>query len=221
MFNRKGTVLAGILSVCIFFGFAQAGFCVTAPDTENVRHISGEIVWIDLKLGTLQLSEEGHHGRQKVVEYRINAHDTFVTDPASKEFLTLNDLRVGQDVTLELPAVRDWKIVSKIIAEPLPVFVVVTGDVVAMDTTSGTMTLQVVGQEQNNGVSYFVFQPDDIFYMKSTGKEPVHLEVKPGDRVKVEYLSDSGKQRARYITLMPASGAGSTTTTTTTTVTNK
>ncbi len=218
MFRNKRMVLAGILSICVFFAFAQSGYCVTKPDTENVRQISGEIVWIDLQQGTLKLRQGEHRGWDKVTEYRINAHDTFVTDPASKEFLTLNDLRVGQDVTLELPAVRDWKIVSKIIAQPLPVFVVVTGDVVAMDTRTGTMTLQVVG---NNGASYFVFEPDDIFYMKSTGKEPVHLEVKPGDRVRVEYLSDSGKQRARYITLMPASGAGSTTTTTTTTVTNK
>ncbi len=221
MFSRKGMVLAGILSVCIFFGFAQSGFCVTGPGTENVRQVSGEIVWIDLHKGTLQLRQGEHHGWDKVTEYRINAHDTFVTDPASKEFLTLNDLRVGQDVTLELPAVRDWKIVSKIIAQPLPEFVVVTGDIVAMDTPTGTMTLRVVGQERNNEVTYFVFQPDDIFYMKSTGKEPVHLEVKPGDRVKVEYLSDSGKQRARYITLLPAPAAGSTTTTTTTTVTTK
>ena len=220
MFSNKGRVLAGILCLVSFFVFAQSGFCVTKPDTEKVRQISGEIVWIDLQQGTLKLRQGEHHGWDKVTEYRINAHDTFVTDPASKEFLTLNDLRVGQDVTLELPAVRDWKIISKIIAQPLPVFVVVTGDVVAMDTRTGTMTLQVVGQEQN-GTSYFVFEPDDIFYMKSTGKEPVHLEVKPGDRVRVEYLSDSGKQRARYITLMPASGAGSTTTTTTTTVTNK
>ncbi|MFA5338535.1 MAG: hypothetical protein WC317_00085 [Candidatus Omnitrophota bacterium] len=218
MFSRKGMVLAGILSAVLIFVFARSGFCVTAPGTDKVRQVSGEIVWIDLKQGTLQLRQEGN--RKKAVEYRINAHDTFVTDPARKEFLTLNDLRVGQDVTLELPAVRDWKIVSKIIAEPLPVFEIVTGDVVAIDTETGMMTLQVIGRGQNE-VSYFVFQPDDIYYMKSPSKEPVHLQVKRGDRVKVEFLPDSGKQRAHYITLMPAPAAGSTTTTTTTTTTVK
>jgi len=218
MFNRKGMVLAGILGLVSFLTFAQSGICVMPPDTENVRYVSGEIIWIDLKQGTLELRQEGRHSREKAVEYRINAHDTHVTDPTDKEFLTLDDLRVGQNVTIELPAVHGWKIASKIIAEPLPDFVIVTGDIVAIDTRTGMMTLQVIGQEQNEA-SYFVFQPDDIYYMKSPGKEPVRLEVKPGDRVKVEYLSDNGKKRARYITLLPAPEAGSGTTTTTTTTT--
>ena len=55
--------------------------------------------------------------------------------------------------------------------------------------------------------------------MKDPSIQPVQLELKPGDLVKVEYVVKDGKRHAHSITLLSAAPETTSTTTTTTTST--
>ena len=68
-------------------------------------------------------------------------------------------------------------------------------------------------------VSVFVFDPQDIIVMESPSLQPVRLEVKPGDFVKVDYVVHQGKRYARSMMRYSAVPASTTTTTTTTSTT--
>ena len=50
-----------------------------------VRHDSGEITWVDLKDGKLQMRSDVPQDKGDIFEYRITAHETRVTDPAEIE----------------------------------------------------------------------------------------------------------------------------------------
>jgi hypothetical protein len=194
---------------------------------ENVKvvQVSGEITQIDISLGNLQLELDASRNSKDPIRYRINKHDTRVVDPLDKKFLKLEDLQVGQHVTVEFNYVQGElgmePIARKIIAEPMPtpVFQVVTGEIKAIDAQSGTFTIEE--KPGTGNLSYFVYEPKDIIVMQSPSMESVRLVLKPGDLVKVEYVVKDEKRHARSITLytvLPAP-AGTTTTTTTTTTT--
>ncbi|OGX05910.1 MAG: hypothetical protein A2Z88_02405 [Omnitrophica WOR_2 bacterium GWA2_47_8] len=195
---------------------------VRAEDAPVVRQVSGEIGWIDVQQGKLELNKATSIGT-KTTAYRITQNETRVTDTADKKFLGVGDLRAGQYVTIEVVDGQEDQIVQKITVDSMPAseFQQVFGEIKDIDVTAGTFVVEErvrIGQEEKSRLSYFVFDPKDIVAMHSPSKQPVELVLKPGDVTKVEFVPLNGKQQARYITLY-SPGVTSTTTTTTTTTT--
>jgi hypothetical protein len=200
----------------------STGMSVRVSEAEGMRQVSGEIGWIDVQLGRLELNKETPAGT-KTTAYRITQNETRVTDPSDEMFLGVNDLRAGQHVTIEVVDGPEDQVVPKIIIEPVPAsdYQQAFGELKAIDVAAGTFDLEEkvrIGQEEKTRISYFVFDPNDVVVMHSPSKEHVGLALKTGDVVKVEYVERDGKQHARYVTLY-SPAVTSTTTTTTTTVT--
>lgn len=213
-FKVMFAVTAAILSTSI---------SVQAEENSMMRH-SGEIGWVDVQSGKLDLNQEVQAGTQ-TTPYRINENSTRVTDPADEKFLNVGDLRAGQYVTIEVADHNKETIVSKIIVEPMKAseFQQAFGQIQSIDHTTGTIVVEErvrIGQEEKSRLSYFVYDPKTVVVMHSPNKQPVELMLKPGDVVKVDFVAVDGKQQARYITLYsPVVPSTSTTTTTTTTTT--
>ena len=211
------------LKVCVAITAAVllTSISVHAEQTPVIRHVSGEIGWVDVQLGKLELNKETPKGTKTTV-YRINQNETRVTDPKDEKFLNVADLRAGQYVTIDVVDGQENKIVSKIIVEPMPVseFQQAFGELKTIDVTSGTFVVEErvrMGQQEIIRLSDFVFDPKTIIVMHSPSKEHIELMLKPGDVVKVEFVTQGGKQQARYITLYSPTVTSTTTTTTTTT----
>ncbi|MBF0384343.1 MAG: hypothetical protein HQL27_00585 [Candidatus Omnitrophica bacterium] len=186
-----------------------------------MRRVSGEIGWVDIQLGRLELNKETPKGT-KTSAYRINQNETWVTDPMDEKFLNVTDLRAGQIITIEEVIGQEDRIVPKIIVEPIPAseFQQAFGEIKALDIAAGTFVVEErvrIGQDEINMPSDFVFDPKTIVVMHSPSKQPVELLLKPGDVVKVEFVEKIGKKQARYITLYSPAVTSTTTTTTTTT----
>ena len=245
MWKHK-SLLIGVLGVLLLSGLAHASAAesregiirlasLSSVPVPNVRYISGEITWVDVKLGKLQLREDSSRGTQEAAEYRdyrMNQQATNVTDPSDKKFLTVKDLRPGQRVAIEFEPVGSAgeKMARKITVEPTPdpVYQEAFGEIEAIDVNAGTFVLENRPAIRRDGglsdLSYFLFEPKEIVVMKSPSKEPVRLEMKPGDPVKVEYVVKDGKQWIHSVTLyspVPEVVEKTTTTTTTTSITTK
>lgn len=198
-----------------------AGISVCSAQPEIVRRVSGEIGWVDVQLGKLELNKETHRG-VKTTAYRINQNNTRVTDPKDEKFLNVADLRAGQYITIEVVRGQEDKVVPKIIVEPMPAseYQQTFGELRSIDTTAGTLVVEErvrIGQQEISRLSDFVFDPKAIVVMHSPSKQPVELVLTPGDVVKVEFMEQGGKKQARYITLYSPTVTSTTTTTTTTT----
>jgi hypothetical protein len=120
---RFKIILIGFLGVLMIGGLAQVS---DAKVVSEVRVISvpGEISSIDVKLGKLQLADDTSRDSRDPVKYKINKDATRVTDPTDKKFLKLEDLRVGQHVTVEFnytqgELVSKEPVAQKIIAQPM------------------------------------------------------------------------------------------------------
>lgn len=226
---RYKSFLIGILGVLLLGGLAQA-----SPASEPmpaVNYVSGEITWVDVNLGGLELRNEAPRGNRDITEYRMNQQTTNVTDPSDKKFLTLEDLRPGQRVAIEFEFVGNEgeKMARKITVEPTPepVFQEAFGELESIDLKLGTLVLEerpAIRREGRRGdLSYFLFEPSNIVVMKGPSRQSVRLELKPGDPVKIEFVMIDGKRWARTITLYSASPelVDQTTTTTTTTTTTR
>ena len=189
----------------------------------KVIKVSGEIAQIDVSLGKLQLELEASRDKKDPTRYNINKNDTRVVDPQDKKFLKLEDLQVGQHVTVEFNYIQGelgmQPVAQKIIAEPMPkpIFQEVTGELKAIDDQSGTFTLDE--KPGTGNLTYFVYEPKNIIVMQSPSMESVQLMLKPGDLVKVEFVVKNEKRHARSITLYPVSPVPASTTTVTTTST--
>ncbi len=229
---KPKSLLIGVLSVGLLSGLAQAAASEPVP---IVHYISGEITWLDVKLGKLQLRQDSSRGHQEGAEYRdyrMNQQATNVTDPSDKKFLTLQDLRPGQRVAIEFELVGspEEKMARKITVEPTqgPAFQEAFGELEAIDVNAGTLVLEqrpAIRRDGGRGdLSYFLFEPTDIVVTKSPSSQPVRLEMKPGDPVKIGFVVKDGKQWARSITLysaLPQVVDKTVTTTTTTSITTK
>ncbi len=195
---------------------------VPASAAEDAHKVSGEIGWVDVQLGKLELNKETPQGT-RTTAYKISQNETRVTDPADVKFLNVGDLRAGQYVTIEVADGQVDKIVPKIVVEPMPAseYQLAFGEIKSIDAAAGTLVVEErvrIGQEEVTRSSNFVFDPQTIVVMHSPSKQPVALVLKPGDVVKVEFVVRDGKQQARYITLYsPVTTTTVTTTTTTTT----
>jgi len=223
---RLKAILIGVFCV-LFFGGLVRVYAATVESNTKMRSVSGEIVWIDVKLGKLQLKSDAGQDTRGITEYRINQNETRVTDPTDTKFLVIKDLRAGQHITIKLIDRSGETMARKIIAEPMPepVFQEATGELEAIDVQAGTLIIEQKPLPSEGGkgnLSYFVFEPNDIVVMKSPSTQPVRLELKPGDLLQVEYVVKDGKRHARSITLLsevPETTSTTTTTTTSTTVT--
>ncbi|MBF0385477.1 MAG: hypothetical protein HQL27_06355 [Candidatus Omnitrophica bacterium] len=199
------------------------GIYAHADETASVRWVSGEIGWVDVQQGKLEINNETPTGA-KTTAYRITQNETRVTDPKDEKFLNIGDLRAGQNVAIEVANGQEDKVVKKIIVEPVAAseFQQAFGELKEIDVVAGTFVVEErvrVGQEEINRQADFVFDPKSIFVMRSPSKQPVELVLRPGDVVKVEFVTRGGKKQARYITLYSPSVINTTTTTTTTTTT--
>lgn len=215
--------LIGVFGVLFFGGLAQVSATQVESNTK-MRSVSGEISSVDVKLGVLKLNSDAGQDTRGITEYKINQDETRVTDPSDQKFLVIKDLQVGQHVTIKLIDKSGETIARKIIAEPMPepVFQEATGQLEAIDVQAGTLIIEEEPLPIEGGkgsLSYFVFEPNNIVVMKDPSIQPVQLELKPGDLVKVEYVVRDGKRHARSITLLKAASETTNTTTTTTTST--
>ncbi|MBF0479145.1 MAG: hypothetical protein HQL26_06645 [Candidatus Omnitrophica bacterium] len=202
-------------------GVLLTGVSICAAANESVHHVSGEITWIDTKLGKLQL-KDAPPNKGEISEYRITENETRVTDPSDKKFLSIKDLQPGQHVTVDVIYGKEEKIVQKITTEPRTTseFQIAYGAIQSIDLAAGTLTLTErpgAGEEGENSLSSFAFEPKDIIVMQSPSSQPVQLNLKPGNVVKIEFVVKDGKQWARSITMYLPKGTSTTTTTTTVT----
>ncbi len=169
----------------------------------------------------MHLQSDTSPNNVELTEYRISQNETRVTNPTDKKFLTIEDLQPGQHVTIDVINGKEEKIVQKITADPRPAseFQEAYGEIESINVPAGTFTLagrQRAG-EMGKDLSYFVFEPQDIIVMQSPSRQPVQLELKPRDLVKVEFVVRDRKQRAQSITLYSPKTTSTITTTTTTT----
>lgn len=206
-------VTSAVLLISIFVRVSLA---------DNVFQESGEITWIDTKLGKLELKNDTSPNKGEVTGYRISENETRVTDPKDKKFLTIEDLQPGQHVIIDIVIDEEEKIVQKITADPRPSseYQESYGKIEAIDAVAGTFTLsgrQIESDMGGNNLSYFVFDPNNILVMQSPSDQPVRIILKSGDVVKVEYAVRDRKQQAYSITLYSPKYKSITTTTTTTT----
>ncbi len=110
-------VLAAVVAALLFTSMPLHAF-----EKPNTVKVLGEIALINVKLGTLRLEADAARNRRDPIEFRINRNNTRVTDPSDKKFLKLEDLRVGQRVTVEFYHNQgEWEqvpVAQKIIANP-------------------------------------------------------------------------------------------------------
>ena len=216
MLGHKSLVMA-VLGVWLCSGLISSSVSAT-ESAAPVRQVGGEIVWLDLQLGKLQLNTDQSRSARATSEYRITEHETRVTDRLDKQFLAITDLRAGQQITIESRASGDENLATKITVEPTsaPLFQEAEGTIESIDATPGTFTLKETTSTQAAGtVSLFTFDPNTIVVMESPSLQPVRLEVKPGDFVKVDYVVHDGKRYARSMMRYAVMPAPMTTTTTT------
>ncbi|MCX5681398.1 MAG: hypothetical protein NT079_03855 [Candidatus Omnitrophica bacterium] len=131
-----------IVAVIAIVFFAGISVCV-AQTADVVRHVPGEITWIDLKLGALQFEQDVSPRTGEITEYRINKDETRVTDSTDKKFLTVADLQPGQHVIIDVINGKEENIVKKITADPKPTpnLQEAYGRIEAIDVTVGEQSI--------------------------------------------------------------------------------
>jgi hypothetical protein len=119
--KRYSRVFIAVVAALLLTGMPLAAY----DKAENVKviKVSGQIAQIDLRLGKLQLEPDSSRDRKDPTKYNINQNDTRVVDPMDKKFLKLEDLRVGQHVTIEFNYIQGelgmQPVAQKITAEPM------------------------------------------------------------------------------------------------------
>ena len=209
-----------LLAITVGFVFAAMPVHASVP-VETVNQVSGRIMWVDVKLGTMQIKLDRSSGVGEKKEYRITRYETRVKDPSDKKFLTIDDLRPGENVSLDVIDGQDNKIIKRIVAESLDAadFQDASGQVQAIDGQAGTLTLQENtrnGVQETSNLSSFLFDPNSIVVLQNPSIQPVTLVLKPGDQVKVQFVLRDGKQLAYSITFYAPQHSTTTTVTTTT-----
>jgi hypothetical protein len=197
------------------------GMSAFASETLHPDQIQGRVMWVDVKVGQMQikLNQSPNAGETKV--YRITRYETRVKDPADKKFLTIDDLRPGENVTLDVINGQEDKIIEKIVAESLQAsdFQEATGVLSVVEPQAGILTLQEKtrnGVQEESNLSNFYFDPDNIVVFQSPSTQPVTMLVKPGDQVMIQFVLKDGKQQAYSITVYSPQHTTTTTVTTTT-----
>jgi len=205
-----------VLTVLILF----IGIPVFAS-VPTVNQVQGRIMWVDVKLGTMQIKVNQAAGMGETRDYRITRYETRVKDTSDRKFLTIDDLRAGEIVTLNVIDGQENKIIEKIISESLEAsdFQEVKGTIQAIDTQKGIITLDEKirnGVDENSKISNFYFEPNNIVEFQSPVLKPVNLDLKSGDQVKIQFVMKDEKQQTYSITLYAPAQTTTTTVTTTT-----
>ena len=216
--NVKYLKLFFAITTVVLFNSMSVCASVAIP---TVSHVQGRIMWVDVKLGQMQVKINQDPGMGDKREYRITRNETRVKAPLDKKFLTIDDLRPGENVTLDVVDGQEDKIIDRIVAESLEAadFQEASGQLQAIDGQAGTLTLQEKmknGVEEESNTSYFIFDPNNIVVLQSPSIQPVELVLKPGDQVKIQFVIKDGKQQAYSITLYSPQHSTTTTVTTTT-----
>jgi hypothetical protein len=206
-----------MIAVTLFAGIS-AYASVGIP---TVNQVPGRVMWIDVKLGQMQIKINGSPGMGETKDYRITRYETRVKDPSDKKFLTIDDLRPGENVTLDVIEGQEDKIIEKIVAESLEAsdFQVASGQIQAIDGQAGTLALQEKtrnGVEEQSDLTNFFFDPNSIVVLQSPSIQPVALVLKHGDSVQVQFVIRDGRQQVYSITLYSPQHTTTTTVTTTT-----
>ena len=143
--KAKNLKLIFAMMAMVFF----TGMSAFALETPAINQVPGRVMWVDIKLGQMQIKLNGAVGETKV--YRITRYETRVKDPADKKFLTIDDLRPGENVTLDVVDGQEDKIIEKIVAESLQAsdFQEATGVLQVVEPQAGILTLQ---EKTRNGV---------------------------------------------------------------------
>ena len=207
-----------IMTAVILFAGMSAYAAVGIP---TVNQVQGRVMWVDVKLGKIQIKFSGAPGMGETKDYRITRYETRVKDPSDKKFLTIDDLRPGENVTLDVVDGQENKIIEKIVAESLEAsdFQEASGQIQAIDGQAGTLTLQEKmrnGVQEESNLSYFLFDPNTIVVLQSPSIQPVALVLKPGDQVMIQFVLRDGKQQVYSVTLYSPEHTTTTTVTTTT-----
>ena len=180
-------VLIGVLGVWLCGGFVQ-GTVSAAEPAVIVHQAAGEIVWLDIPLGKLQLKGDVSSGTRATAEYRITQHETRVTNASDTQFLTITDLRAGQHISIQSRGNEKEQLATKITVKlnSEPLFQQAEGTIESIDGTAGTFTLK---ETTTTGavaqVSSFTFDPKDIVVMESPSLQPVRLEVNRSEERRV------------------------------------
>ncbi len=194
--------------VAATFAMLFTGMSVRADEIvqANVRQVPGEIMWVNLQEGQLQLRTD-MSPMGGIREFRINRDETRVKNLADDEFLQIYDLHPGQNVAIDVVKGKEEKIVQRIVTQPgsFSNFQEAYGEIGAIDFSASTFTLvgrQRVGAEEENTVSYFYFDSKDIIVMQSLNRQHIdQIELKPGDVVRVEFVVRDGKRFAHSVTV--------------------
>jgi hypothetical protein len=213
----RHSLLFAIAGVILFTGMPAHA----SVGTPMVKQVTGRIMWADIKLGQMEIKLNGTPGMGETRDYRITRYETRVKDPSDKKFLTIDDLRPGENVTLDVVEGQENKIIKKIVAESLQAsdFQEASGKIQAIDGPAGTLTLQEKmrnGVEENSNLSYFIFDPNTIVVLQSPSIQPVALVLKPGDQVMIQFVLRDRQQEIYSITLYSSQHTTTTTVTTTT-----
>lgn len=213
-FLRMFLVMIAVLSFTGMPAYASVGIA-------TVSQVPGRIMWVDVKLGKIQIKLDQTPGTGETKDYRITRYETRVKDPSDKKFLTIDDLRAGENITLDVVDGQEDKIIEKIVAESLEAsdFQDASGQLQAIDGQAGTLTLQEKmrnGVAEDSNLSNFFFDPNNIVVLQSPSIQPVALVLKPGDSVQIQFVVKDGKQQVYSITLYSPQHTTTTTVTTTT-----
>ena len=210
----------------LFLGITAMICCASIPVNASiaipsVSQVPGKIMWVDVKLGKMQLKLDQAPGIGETKDYRITRYETRVKDPTDKKFLTIDDLRAGENVTLDVIDGQKDKIIEKIVAESLEAsdFQEASGLLQTIDGHAGILTLQEKirnGVEEQSHLSSFLFDPNSVVVFQSPSTEPVALVLKPGDQLQIQFVIKGGKQQIYSITLYSPQHTTTTTVTTTT-----
>jgi len=213
-----------LVGICagVLFSVMPVYASVSIP---TISQVPGRIMWVDVKLGQLQIKLNGTPGTGETKDYRITRYETRVKDPSDKKFLTIDDLRPGENITLDVVDGQEDKIIEKIVAESLEAsdFQVASGQLQAIDPQAGTLSLQ---ENMRNGVveadnqSNFLFDPNNVVVFQNPSTQPVALVLKAGDQVQIQFVMKDEKQQVYSITLYAPQHSTTTTVTTTTSTNN-
>lgn len=108
-------VMVAVTAAVLCVGVSAQAF---EPVQADVRQVSGNITWINLKLGLLQVQRDTPPYVGQRAEFRINQDETRVTNPADSKFLTVRNLHPGQHVAIDVVEDKEGKIVQRIITDP-------------------------------------------------------------------------------------------------------
>ncbi len=178
---------------------------------KNAHRVSGRIESVDIKNGTLSLSDEKPDWEaKKGTGFIINENDTTVTDYRDKKFLKLEDLRVGQGVSVEFARVNGRPIARLITvnypaeAPPAVIGTVFIGEIILVDVQLRELTLR----DTPTSVTYRVVVPEGTFISAAqTGQSLRFEDLKVGQWVKVQADQQGAIPIARAILVTPVAVA--------------